>query len=98
MKIARRTETWIHTHFVTEGSLLTADHRQQIKNEIESLLRRKSIVLGIHFEEARDDQGLCIVLECIPLPETMERIQAHGEKTIEDIPDRRPTPRRVRFE
>jgi hypothetical protein len=32
-----------------------------------------------------------IVLECIPLPKVMEGIQAHLEKTIKDIPARKPT-------
>lgn len=31
------------------------------------------------------------MLECIPLPKVMEGIQAHLEKTIKDIPARKPT-------
>jgi hypothetical protein len=98
MRIVRRTETWIHTHFLTDGFALTAPQRRKIKNEIESFLRLERIVFGVHFEEPRADQGLCIVLECIPLTAVMERIQAHLEKAIEDIPARKPTLKKVRFE
>ena len=88
-------ETWIHTHFLTDGYALTVVGRRRIRNEIESFLRLEGIVFGIHFEEARGDRGVCIVLECIPLPETMKRIQAQLEKTIRDIPALKPTLKKV---
>lgn len=93
MRVVRRTETWIHTYFLTDGHALSAAGRRRIKNEIESFLRLEGIVFGLHFEEARGDRGLCI-----PLPEVMKRIQARLEKTIKDIPAPKPTLKKVRFE
>lgn len=98
MRVVKRTGTWMRTHFLTDGYALTVAGRRRIKNEIESFRRLEGIVFGIHFEEPRGDQGLSIVLECIPLAETMKRIQAQVEKMIKDIPARTPTLKKVRVE
>ncbi len=98
MRILKRSETWIHTHFLTNGQSLTPAQQRLIKTEMESFLRAEGIVFGIHLEEAGSEEGLKIVLECIPLPTVRERIQAHLERLVRDIPARKPTLKRVRFE
>lgn len=98
MRILRRAQTWIHTCFVTDGQALTTSQRRQIQSEMESFLLSQRIVYGIHFEEARRDEGLKIVLECIPLPETMKRIERRLAEEIRDIPARRAVVKTVRIE
>jgi len=65
---------------VTDGFAVNARRKEQIKNEVESFLVAEGIVFGIHFEEAQGSERLRIVLESIPLPETMDRIEAYLKK------------------
>ena len=51
------------------------------------LLDQVGIVFGMHFDD-RGDRGLRIVLECIPLPKTMQKIEAELAKIVETIPSR----------
>jgi hypothetical protein len=94
MKIVRREETWIHTHFVTNCTYLPADEARKIRRSMNRLLDRLGIVFGLHFESG-DEGGLRIVLECIPLPEAMEEIESHLSDVVKPIPAR---PRRTRVE
>jgi len=98
LRISRRSETWIHTHFLTDGRVLSSDQRRRIKNRLESFLRLEGIVFGLHFEEARGEEGLRIVLECIPLPQTLDRIQTRLEEEIRHIPIQKPVVKKVRVE
>ncbi len=91
-KIPRREKIWIHAHFVT-GCMYLPDHRaREIRRKIARVLDRLGIVFGIHFD-SRGDEGLRIVLECIPFPETMAQIESALAATIEPMPAR---PRRTK--
>lgn len=94
MKVLRREEIWIHTHFVTDCAYLPDHSAREIHQKMDRVLDKLGIVFGIHFD-ARDDEGLRIVLECIPFPETMAEIESSLEKIIEPVPAR---PRRTRVE
>lgn len=94
MKILRREKIWIHAHFVTDCMHLPDHRAREIRRKIARVLDRLGIVFGIHFD-SRGDEGLRIVLECIPLPETMEQIESALAATIEPMPAR---PRRTRVE
>jgi hypothetical protein len=94
MKVLRREEIWIHTHFVTDCAYLPDHSAREIHQKMGRVLDKLGIVFGIHFD-ARGDEGLRIVLECIPFPETMAEIESSLEKIIEPVPAR---PRRTRVE
>jgi hypothetical protein len=94
MKIVGREETWIHTHFVTDCRYLPADGARTIQRSMARVLDELGIVFGIHFESGADD-GLRVVLECIPLPAAMEKIEADLAEVMKPIPAR---PRRTKVE
>ena len=96
MKIVRRQEMWIHTHFVTNCTYLPDHLAREIRRKVNRLLEKLGIVFGIHFDE-KYDGGLRIVLECIPLPETMEKVESGVAEIIEPIPAR-PRKTKVRIE
>lgn len=91
MKILRREEIWIHTHFVTDCSYLPEHHARHIRRELAPVLQEAGLVFGIHFESG--EEGVRIVLECIPLPEAMEKVQSALAETVKSIPAR---PRKTR--
>lgn len=96
MKILQRQEIWIHTHFVTDCTYLPDHLAREIRRKVDRLLEKLRIVFGIHFDEQYDG-GLRIVLECIPLPETMEKIESGLAEIVEPIPAR-PRRTKVRIE
>lgn len=87
MKILRREAIWIHTHFVTDCTYLADHDARRVRHRVERLLDQVGIVFGIHYHD-RADRTLRIVLECIPLPETMQKIEAGLAKIVEPIPSR----------
>ncbi len=82
MKIVRREEVWIHTHFVTDVDFLNIAKRRRIQWEMESFLRSLGIVYGVHFSQG---EKVRIILECIPISKTLDEIQRHLEDLIKDI-------------
>src|SRR5258706_7233209 len=66
MKILRVYESWIHTHFVTDGQRLPTDRVREIERGITPTLRELGIVFGIHLEREHSDPGIRVVLECRP--------------------------------
>jgi hypothetical protein len=52
------------------------------------VLRKLGIVYDIHFGGHRDDPGVRIILECIPLPNTLELIHLELKRIVEPIPAR----------
>jgi len=97
MKILERRETWIHTHFLTDCIRLPSRRMDQIKAEMEPFLRQLGIVYDIHFEEHKGEKGIRIVLECIPFPSTLDKIQRKLQDIVKDIPAR-PQPVRARVQ
>lgn len=93
MKILRRETVWIHTHFVTDCLYLPDHLAREIQREMAQVLDQERIVFGIHFDARAQDEGLRIVLECIPLADPMARIEAALAAIIKDMPAR---PRRTR--
>jgi hypothetical protein len=91
MRVLGREEIWIHTHFVTDCRYLPDHVARETRRKIDRVLDRLGIVFGIHFD-CRGEEGLRIVLECIPLRETMQQIEAALTALIEPIPSR---PRRT---
>jgi len=67
VKVVGRERVWIHTHFVTDCTYLPDHHAREIRRKVDRLLEKARIVLGIHFD-SRGDDGLLVVLECVPLP------------------------------
>ncbi len=98
MKIVERHHTWIHTHFLTDCTRLPSHRMREIENRIIPFLRSLGIVYDIHFEAHRSDPGIRIVLECIPLPHTLELIQIELQRIIQPIPSRPRETRMVTFE
>ncbi|MBI3325201.1 MAG: hypothetical protein HYZ81_00650 [Nitrospinae bacterium] len=86
MKILERRHTWIHTHFLMDCERLPLHRMREIESQIIPILRRLGIVYDIHFDAHRDDPGVRIVLECIPLPNTMELIQIELQRIVQPIP------------
>lgn len=95
MKILQRETVWIHTHFITDCVYLADHHAREIRDRMDRVLAEHRIVFGIHFDTGGDRQGLRIVLECVPLPETMRSIESALAEIIEPMPAR---PRRTRVE
>lgn len=96
MNIVRREAVWIHTHFVTDCTYLPDHYAREIRRKADRLLGKVGIVFGIHFD-SRGDEGLRIVLECIPLPETMKQIEQGLAEIIQPMPAR-PRKTEVRVE
>ncbi|MFB3879864.1 MAG: hypothetical protein ACE149_01310 [Armatimonadota bacterium] len=87
MKLLRREKVWIHTHFITDCTYLPDHFAREIARKMDRLLEKERIVFGIHYD-SHGDEGLRIVLECIPLPETMARIEQGLAEIISSIPAR----------
>ncbi len=82
MKVVKREEVWIHTHFLTDASSLPLKERRRIQWEMEGFLRGLGIVYGIHFKEG---ERLTVVLECIPEKDKIERIEGRLRKLLEGV-------------
>jgi hypothetical protein len=95
MRILRREEVWIHTHFVTDCTYLPDYHAREIASKMDRVLEALGIVFGIHFDSDPREKGLTIVLECVPLPETMSKVEAALAAITKPIPSR---PRRTEVE
>jgi len=61
---------------------------QEIERQIIPVLRNLGIVYDIHFYAHRQDPGVRIILECIPLPNTLELIQLELTRIVQPIPAR----------
>jgi hypothetical protein len=59
---------------------------REIESQMIPVLRNIGIVYDIHFDAHRDDPGIRIVLECIPLPNTLELIQLELQRIVQPIP------------
>ncbi|MBI3014297.1 MAG: hypothetical protein HYY65_04340 [Candidatus Tectomicrobia bacterium] len=88
MEILERYKTWIHTHFVTDCVRLPAHRIREIQQGITPVLRRLGIVYGIHFESLISEKTIRIVLECLPLREDLQVIEAELKSIIKTIPAR----------
>lgn len=86
MNILDRRHTWLHTHFLTDCERLPPHRVREIESQIIPVLRKLGIVYDIHFEAQRDDPGVRIVLECIPLPNTLELVQLELTRIVQPIP------------
>jgi hypothetical protein len=86
MNILERRHTWLHTHFLTDCERLPPHRMQEIESQIVPVLRNLGIVYDIHFDAHRHDPGVRIVLECIPLPNTLELIQLELKRIVQPIP------------
>ncbi len=94
MKVIKREEVWIHTHFIVDARDIEPKEKRRIKLEMEGFLRGLGIVFGIHFKEG---ERLRVVLECIPERENMSRIEEKLKALLEPI---RPKPKvkKIRIE
>ena len=88
MNILERRHTWLHSHFLTDCERLPTHRMREIQRQIIPVLRRLGIVYDIHFDAHRDDPGVRIVLECIPLPNTLELIHIELQRIVRPIPSR----------
>jgi len=88
MKILDRRHTWLHTHFLTDCERLPLHRMREIESQIIPLLRQLGIVYDIHYDAHRDDPGVRIILECLPLANTLELIQIELQRIIQPIPAR----------
>jgi hypothetical protein len=86
MNILDRRYTWLHTHFLTDCERLPPHRMREIESQIIPVLRNLGIVYDIHFDAHRDDLGVRIVLECIPLPNTLQLIQLELTRIVQPIP------------
>lgn len=86
MDILNRRHTWLHTHFLTDCVRLPPHRMREIQGQIVPVLRNLGIVYDVHFDAHRDDPGVRIILECIPLPNTLELIQLELKRIVEPIP------------
>jgi hypothetical protein len=59
---------------------------REIESQITPVLRHLGIVYDIHFDAHRDDPGVRIVLECIPLPSSLAMIQIELQRIVQPIP------------
>lgn len=90
MRILRREEVWIHTHFVLDSKELDPKDRQKVKLEVESFLRSLNIVFGIHF---REGENLRVVLECIPEKEKLAKIEERLNEILKPFKPKPPIKR-----
>src|SRR5918999_28928 len=88
MNILDRRHTWLHTHFLTNCERLPIHRMREIETQIIPVLRNLGIVYDIHFDAHRDDPGVRIILECIPLPNTLELIHIELTRIVQPIPSK----------
>jgi hypothetical protein len=88
MLILERRHTWLHTHFLTDCERLPPHRMREIESQLVPVLRNLRIVYDIHFDAHRDDPGVRIVLECIPLRNTLELIELELKRIVQPIPAR----------
>lgn len=88
MKILGRKECWIHTHFLTNCVRLSSARIREVIQNMKPQLLELGIVYGLHFTQVRDERTCRIVLECIPFPSTLDRIQQRLQEVVQDIPAR----------
>ena len=86
MNVLERRQTWLHTHVLTDCERLPPHRMREIESQIIPVLRNLGIVYDIHFDAYRDDPGVRIILECIPLPNTLELIQLELKRIVQPIP------------
>jgi hypothetical protein len=91
MTILRVYESWIHTHFVTDGQRLPSDRVREIERGLTPMLRELGIVFGIHLARERSDPGIRVVLECRPHERDMTLIRRRLAAIIAPIPKSPPT-------
>jgi hypothetical protein len=92
MKILSRHREFVHTHFVTDGVRLPSHRMREIQDQLRPFLRRLGIVFGIHFASHAGEEGIRVVLECIPVRDVLDFIQVELQRVIAPIPARpRPT-------
>jgi hypothetical protein len=98
MKILGREEQWIHTHFLTDCTTLSAARMREIVKQMTPRLRELGIVYGLHFTQVGDERTCRIVLECIPFPKTLDHIQRLLQDAVHAIPARPAVVKSVREE
>jgi hypothetical protein len=98
MKILGREEQWIHTHFLTDCTRLSETRMREVVKDMTPCLRELGIVYGVHFTQLRGERTCRIVLECIPFPLTLDRIQQQLQEVVRDIPARPAVTKTVRDE
>ncbi|GIW42926.1 MAG: hypothetical protein KatS3mg077_0208 [Candidatus Binatia bacterium] len=96
MRIIDEWQTFIHTHFQTDGLQLPAERIRDIEQVVSPLLRSLGIVYGFHFEREPNDPGIRIVLECRPAQKELDVIRKALAETLRPIP-RRPRPTVIRY-
>jgi hypothetical protein len=96
MRIVDEWQSFIHTHFQTDGQQLPSERVREIEQALLPLLRGLGIVFGFHLEREPRDPGIRIVLECRPAEAELKVIRSALEKTLRPIP-RRPRPTVVRL-
>ncbi|GIW41564.1 MAG: hypothetical protein KatS3mg076_2141 [Candidatus Binatia bacterium] len=92
MRILEEWQSFVHTHFQTDGQQLPTERVREIERAVLPVLRRLGIVFGIHLEREPRDPGIRIVLECRPLESDLDVIRKTLRETLRPIPVRpRPT-------
>lgn len=88
MRIVGRWKDLVHTHFVTDGERLGAEHTRQIERAFGSVLRQRGIVFPIHFARSRHERTIRVVLECQPAQDALAHLEQELARIIEPIPAR----------
>ena len=96
MRILDEWETFIHTHFQTDGEQLPSERVREIERALVPTLRELGIVYGFHLERSPSDPGIRVVVECRPGKRELQIIRQKLADTLRPIP-RRPRPTIVRF-
>ncbi len=96
MRIIDEWQSFIHTHFQTDGQQLPSERVREIEQALLPTLRRLGIVFGFHLERGPHDPGIRVVLECRPAERELEVIRRTLRDTLRPIP-RRPRPTVIRF-
>ncbi|MCD6220076.1 hypothetical protein J7K43_06810 [Candidatus Calescamantes bacterium] len=86
MKIIKVIETWIHTHFLTDGRRLSLYQSKEIKKKTEKFLKELGIQFGISYKKFSGEKGIRIILECRPFPDVLRKIKNYLSELIKDIP------------
>lgn len=96
MRIIEEWQSFVHTHFQTDGQQLAAESMRALEAALLPTLRTLGIVYGFHLERSHHDPGIRVVLECRPAERELAVIRRKLAATLRPIP-RRPRPTVVRF-
>jgi len=86
MRVTAVQEQWIHTHFILDSGILSAEATESISRSVAPILRRHGILYDYHIAEEPNKGFTRLILECIPLERVREELHRALAEAIAPFP------------